>query len=64
MKIARNLPVSHRHDEWERLNIQSFVGAMKIARNLPVSNRWGKWHPPSVGAATSRPQPEGFSMLG
>ena len=21
-------------DEWERLNIQSFVGAMKIARNL------------------------------
>ena len=28
-------------DEWERLNIQSFVGA-----------------------ATSRPQPEGFNMLG
>ena len=21
-------------DEWERLNIQSFVGAMKIARNV------------------------------
>ena len=24
-------------DEWERLNIQSFVGAMKIARNVAVS---------------------------
>ena len=24
-------------DEWERLNIQSFVGAMKIARNPTVS---------------------------
>ena len=24
-------------DEWERLNIQSFVGAMKIARNPMVS---------------------------
>ena len=23
-------------DEWERLNIQSFVGAMKIARNVAV----------------------------
>ena len=22
------------YDEWERLNIQSFVGAMKIARNV------------------------------
>ena len=60
MKIARNLPVSHRWgkwhpplpapslrelssecetegvspDEWERLTILSFVGAMKIARNV------------------------------
>ena len=58
MKIARNVMVSGRYDEWhspspapslrelsakltegvspdewERLNIQSFVGAMKIARN-------------------------------
>ena len=24
-------------DEWERINIQSFVGAMKIARNPTVS---------------------------
>jgi len=41
-----------------------FVGAMKIARHVPVSGRYVEWHPPSVGAATSRPQPEGFSMLG
>ena len=27
--------------EWERLNIQSFVGAMKIARNVPVSQAPG-----------------------
>ena len=25
------------YDEWERLTIQSFVGAMQIARNLAVS---------------------------
>mgnify|MGYP004520559929 FL=1 len=30
-------------DEWERLNIQSFVGAMKIARNVPVSDRHVEW---------------------
>ena len=28
-------------DEWERLNIQSFVGAMKIARNPTVSQAPG-----------------------
>ena len=39
MKIARNLPVSDRHDEWH----PPFVGAMKIARNLPVSDRHVEW---------------------
>ena len=33
-------------DEWERLNIQSFVGAMKIARNVPVSGRSDEWYAP------------------
>ena len=28
-------------DEWEWLNIQSFVGAMKIARNVAVSQAPG-----------------------
>ena len=31
-------------DEWERSNIQSFVGAMKIARNVAVSGRRGEWY--------------------
>ena len=33
-------------DEWERLNIQSFVGAMKIARTPTVSERPVEWHNP------------------
>ncbi len=37
-------------DEWERLNIQSFVGAMKIARNLPVSDRHVEWYAPHPGS--------------
>ena len=32
-------------DEWEQLNILSFVGAMKIARNVMVSGRYDEWHP-------------------
>ena len=32
-------------DEWERLNILSFVGAMKIARNVTVSGRYIEWYP-------------------
>ena len=34
----------------------SFVGAMKIARTPTVSERHIEWHPPSVGAAISRPK--------
>ena len=33
-------------DEWERLNILSFVGAMKIARNVAVSERHVEWYAP------------------
>ena len=33
-------------DEWERLNILSFVGAMKIARNVAVSGRLDEWYGP------------------
>ena len=33
-------------DEWERLNIQSFVGAMKIARNVGFSGRFDEWYAP------------------
>ena len=36
--------------EWERLTIQSFVGAMKIARNLPVSGRHVEWYSPIPGS--------------
>ena len=73
MKIARNVAVSGRLDEWykpfpapslrelarptgvtegvsfvewERLNIQSFVGAMKIARNLAVFEWHVEWYAP------------------
>ena len=46
MKIARNTPVSGRHDEWH----PPFVGAMKIARKAPISGRHDEWHPPFVGA--------------
>ena len=56
MKIARNVPVSDRHDEWH----PPFVGAMKIARNVPVSGRCVEWHPPSVGAMKIARNP-GFS---
>ena len=42
MKIARNAPVSGRHDEWH----PPFVGAMKIARNVAVSGRHDEWHSP------------------
>ena len=31
-------------DEWERLNILSFVGAMKIARNVAVFERHVEWY--------------------
>ena len=33
-------------DEWERLTILSFVGAMKIARNVAVSGRLDEWYGP------------------
>ena len=33
-------------DEWERLSIQSFVGAMKIARNVEFSGRFDEWYAP------------------
>ena len=37
-------------DEWERLTIQSFVGAMKIARNVAVSGRYVEWYAPHPGS--------------
>ena len=46
MKIARNTPVSGRHDEWH----PPFVGAMKIARNVPVSERSDEWYAPIPGS--------------
>ena len=46
MKIARNVGVSGRYDEWN----PPFVGAMKIARNLAVSDRPVEWHPPIPGS--------------
>ena len=77
MKIARNVAVFGRHDEWERfpapslrelsrpmgvtegvspdewerLNILSFVGAMKIARNVAVFEwhvEWERFPAPSL----------------
>ena len=42
MKIARNLAISERHDEWH----PPFVGAMKIARNVGVSGRYIEWYSP------------------
>ena len=43
--------------EWERLNIQSFVGAMKIARNLAVSERHIEWYsrPSSLSEGAGTP---------
>ena len=41
------------YDEWERLNTQSFVGAMKIARNVPVSGRHDEWYSPIVPGSLS-----------
>ena len=46
MKIARNVGVSDRCDEWNPPS----VGAMKIARNLAVSARPVEWHPPVPGS--------------
>ena len=59
MKIARNAPVSGRHDEWH----PPFVGAMKIARNVPVSGRHDEWYAPIPGSlsegAAERSEAEG-----
>ena len=44
MKIARPLPVSGRHDEWNPPS----VGAMKIARTLTVSERHIEWYKPKI----------------
>ena len=46
MKIARTPDFSEYPDEWERLNILRFVGAMKIARNVAVSGRLDEWYGP------------------
>ena len=56
-------------DEWERLNIQSFVGAMKIARNVVVSGRRVEWYSPTVPGSLSegaaeRSEAEGVSSDG
>ena len=52
-------------DEWERLNILSFVGAMKIARNVAVSERHVEWWnlPTSEfrRGDENRPHPSGFA---
>ena len=53
------------YDEWERLNIQSFVGATKVARNLAVSERYIEWYAPHPGSlpegAVERSETEGVS---
>ena len=46
MKIARNTPVSGRHDEWHPPS----VGAMKIARNVAASGRSDEWYAPIPGS--------------
>ena len=57
-------------DEWERLNIQSFVGAMKIARNVVVPGRRVEWYSPTVpgslseGAGSPQGLTEGVSSDG
>ena len=54
-------------DEWERLTIQSFVGAMKIARNLAVFGRFVEWHSPfpapSLRELSSECETEGVSSV-
>ena len=64
MKIARNLAISERHDEWH----PPFVGAMKIARNVGVSGRYIEWYSPfpapSLRELSSERETEGVSSVG
>ena len=63
MKIARNVPVSGRHDEWHPPS----VGAMKIARNVAASEWPDEWYAPipgslSEGAGEGLHHSSGYSL--